>query len=308
MEDVIAKLDLDSLAVLDEVHKTGSVSAAAERLGIAQSTASISLNRLRKVFGDKLFSRTAKGMEPTPFATAIVADVRAALGLLARAQSHSVQFDPAKARQRFHFAMTDIGELGLIPILLEDLQQRAPGVRLAVSIIGENTPRQLEDGAIDIAIGYMPQLEAGFHQRKVSTQRYVCVASKSHPRVQEKLSRRQFTDERHIHVRTAATGHGGIEAALLRHNLKRDVVIELPSFLTATRLAANTELLAVVPYIAAMTLAAREPLQILQLPVQLPEYDAMMYWHERFHDDPANVWFRRVLLEGLEKCGVLLQK
>ena len=67
----MAKLDLEWLSIFDEIYKTGSVSRAADRLGIAQATASIALNKLRNHFGDPLFCRTSRGMEPTPHAQVI---------------------------------------------------------------------------------------------------------------------------------------------------------------------------------------------------------------------------------------------
>jgi DNA-binding transcriptional LysR family regulator len=54
--------------VFVEVYKTQSVSRAAERLGLAQANASIALNKLCRHRGDRLFSRTSRGMEPTPYA------------------------------------------------------------------------------------------------------------------------------------------------------------------------------------------------------------------------------------------------
>ena len=62
----MAKLDLDWLGVFVEVYKTQSVTRAAERLGVEQASASIVLNKLRHHFGDRLFTRTSRGMEPTP--------------------------------------------------------------------------------------------------------------------------------------------------------------------------------------------------------------------------------------------------
>ena len=55
----MAKLDLEWLNVFVEVYKTQSVSRAAEGLGLAQANASIALNKLRRHFGDRLFSRTS---------------------------------------------------------------------------------------------------------------------------------------------------------------------------------------------------------------------------------------------------------
>ena len=63
----MAKLDIDWLNVFVEVYKTQSVSRAAERLGMAQASASIALSKLRRHFGDQLFSRTSRGSpRPTP--------------------------------------------------------------------------------------------------------------------------------------------------------------------------------------------------------------------------------------------------
>ena len=78
----MAKLDLEWLSVFDEIYKTGSVSGAADRLGLAQPTASTALNKLRVHFGDKLFSRTSKGMEPTPRARDIYPEIREVMALL----------------------------------------------------------------------------------------------------------------------------------------------------------------------------------------------------------------------------------
>lgn len=66
----MAKLDLDWLGVFVEVYKTQNVSRAALALGIEQASASIALNKLRRHFGDPLFCRTSRGMEPTPRAKA----------------------------------------------------------------------------------------------------------------------------------------------------------------------------------------------------------------------------------------------
>ena len=32
-------------------------------------------------------------------------------------------------------------------------------------------------------------------------------------------------------------------------------------------------------------------------PLKLPSYDVKLFWHERFHDDPANRWLRGIFAE-----------
>ena len=49
------------LTVLDET----SVSRAANNLGVTQSAVSHTLDKLRKIFGDPLFIRVGRGIEPS---------------------------------------------------------------------------------------------------------------------------------------------------------------------------------------------------------------------------------------------------
>ena len=147
----MARLDLEWLAVFDEIYNTGSVSKAAERLGLAQAVASTMLNKLRVHFGDRLFARTAQGMQPTPFAQKIRPNLREALAQLEQARGQS-NFEPAKARRNFRICMTDISEVVLLPTLLDYLQREAPGVQIETEIVSTASGRRLEDGEVDLAV------------------------------------------------------------------------------------------------------------------------------------------------------------
>jgi DNA-binding transcriptional LysR family regulator len=126
----MAKLDLDWLAVFVEVYKNQSVSKAAVRLGIAQASASIALNKLRRHFDDRLFSRTSQGMEPTPRAQSIYPELAEALLHIERARGTQRGFSPVDARRRFRICMTDISEIVLLPMLVNRLRQTAPGLEI----------------------------------------------------------------------------------------------------------------------------------------------------------------------------------
>src|SRR4051794_36512834 len=107
----MSKLDLEWLAVFDEVYKTGSVSKAADRLGMAQAAASTMLNKLRAHFDDRLFARTAQGMQPTPYAQRLCIHVREVLSQLDQARGSRGGFDPGEAQRTFRICMTDISEV-----------------------------------------------------------------------------------------------------------------------------------------------------------------------------------------------------
>ncbi|MET0964327.1 MAG: LysR family transcriptional regulator [Noviherbaspirillum sp.] len=293
----MAKLDLEWLILFDEIYKTGSVSRAAERRGLAQGSASIALNKLRRHFADPLFSRTSKGMEPTPYAQKIYPALREAMALLEKASGVREVFEPGTADRTFRISITDISEIVLLPTLLNHLRRLAPKVHIEAENISTDSPRRLESGEVDIAVGFMPQLEAGFYQQTLFTQDFVCLAASNHPRIKSKLSKAMFLREAHIVVNSSGTGHSIVDKVLEQHGLEREVALRLPSFLGVARIVAQTELLVIVPRRLGDMLASQEEVRLLDPPVALPAYSVKQHWHERFHADPANAWLRRTLAE-----------
>jgi DNA-binding transcriptional LysR family regulator len=293
----MAKLDLEWLALFDEIYKTSSVSRAAERLGLAQATASIALNKLRIHFGDKLFVRTSTGMQPTPFAQEIYPELREILARLEKARGARTVFAPEVATREFRICMTDISEVVLLPTLLNHLRRVAPKVHIEAEKISTDSPRRLEAGDVDIAVGFMPHLEAGFFQQTLFTQNFVCLMAKNHPRIGARLSKEAFLAEGHIVVTSSGTGHSIVDKLMEQHGIEREVVLRLPSFLGVARIVAQTELLVIVPRLLGDTLASQEQVKLLDPPIALPAYSVKQHWHERFHADPANAWLRRTMAE-----------
>ena len=76
------EIDLNLLVVFNQLLLERRVSRVAEVLGVSQPAVSNSLAKLRRLFGDELFLRTPRGMEPTPFAQQLAETVSQALGLI----------------------------------------------------------------------------------------------------------------------------------------------------------------------------------------------------------------------------------
>lgn len=305
----MAKLDLEWLAVFDEVFKTASVSKAADRLGMAQAAASTALNKLRDHFGDPLFSRTGRGMLPTPFAQSIQPSLRAVLSHLEQAHASHAVFEPAQAQRSFRISMTDISEIVLLPTLINHLRQVAPGIEIDIEKITTDSVRRLQDGEVDLAVGFMPQLDAGFYQQVLFAQNFVCLVAASHPRVATRLGKAAFSRESHVLVSSSGTGHAIVDKVLERAGVQRRIALRVPSFLGVARIVAETELIATVPLRYGEVMARREPIRVLPVPHVLPRYNVKQHWHERFHTDPGNVWLRRTIAQLLgEGTTSLLDK
>jgi DNA-binding transcriptional LysR family regulator len=290
-------MDLRLLAVFDEVYKTRSVSRAADNLGLPQTTVSLALARMRRQFNDALFVRTAAGMVPTPQAEELAQPLRDALELLRTATRHKVVFDPALSSRTFRISMTDISHLEFLPRLVNKVGRLAPGVRIDVLRIDAGTPHALEVGASDLAVGFMPELEAGFYQQTLFSQSFACVVRKGHPRVKGTLTAAAYRREKHVVVTAPGTGHEIVELELKRLGIERSIALSVPTLPGLGNLLANTELVATVPERVAQMLTGIARVQSLPVPWRMPRFAIKQHWHQRFQQDPANRWLRSVVAE-----------
>ena len=286
-----ALLDANLLQLFELIYDTRSVTRAAEQLGLAQPTVSIWLGKLRRQLNDPLFVRTPSGMLPTPEADALIGTVRQALESLRYLVQRETRFDPATSERRFHICMTDASHITLLPQLLAHVRSVAPGVRLGAERIDERTAQRLESGEADLALGLIPELDAGFYQQSLYNQDWVCLANARHPRIGETLSRELYAQEGHINI-VSGTGHRLLDSSLERHHLEHRVVLELPGFLGLSAIVSTTDLLVTLPRHIGETLAALHGLRVFPCPFPIPGFTVRQHWHSRYHNDPGNRWLR----------------
>lgn len=286
-------IDLNLLVVFNQLLVERSVSKVAEHLGLSQPAASNALARLRKLTGDALFLRTTKGMEPTPFAQQLAEPIAQALGLIHGAVNHRASFDPATARRAFTVCMTDIGEVYFLPKLMEELARDARGITLrTVRNTSVNLRDEMEAGRIDLAIGLLPQLKAGFFQRRLFRQRYVCMFRKGHALDKRKVSLSEFSSAQHVVVVSEGTGHGKVDELLERGGVARQVVLTVPHFVAVGHILQHSDMVATVPERLAQALVGPFGLTYVKHPATPPEIAINMFWHAKYHRDPANEWLR----------------
>ena len=148
------QFDLNLLAVFDAIYQEGSVTKAAQKLGLTQSAMSHSLNRLRAYFDDPLFVKIGTRMEPTSRASSMREAVEGVVATVRNEILASARFDPAKAQRVFTLNMTDMGELVFLPALLSRFKKLAPGCSLrTVQVPIEQIEGLLASGAVDLALG-----------------------------------------------------------------------------------------------------------------------------------------------------------
>lgn len=288
--------DLNLLRVFDALMQERKVAAAAGRLGLSAPALSNALGRLRRATGDELFTRTPQGMQPTPRAQAMAATLADALARVEASLALAPSFDPAASTRHFRLAMTDIGEIVFLPTLMRELPRMAP--RLTLGTVRGSTVdlrEAMADGRIDLAIGWLPDLAAGFHKRRLFDQRYVALMAAAHPLAHGRLTTARLAAARHAVVRAEGTGHERVERLLAAAGIARPTVLQLPHFVAVPHIVAASDLVATVPHKLAERVAAPFGLVVRDLPLALPRFEVDLIWHRRVHQDGGNRWLREQL-------------
>lgn len=286
--------DAPLLRLFDVLFTTHSVTRTAEQLGLSQPTVSIWLAKLRTQLHDPLFVRTSSGMQPTPRARELIAPAREALAALRRLSAQPEPFDPAQSTRRFRLCMTEAGQLTLLPMLAAHVRALAPGVSLETGPVDAQTADALASGDADLALGFVPWLEAGLYQQSLFAQDWVCLVHPQHPRVAQGLTLRQYKDEAHVGI-VEGTGTPLLDAALERHRVQRRLALELSTFLGLPAILSATDLVATLPRHTGETLAVMGGLTVHPCPVPVPSFVVKQHWPARLHQDAAHRWLREAV-------------
>ena len=106
----ISSFDLNLFVILNAIYTEGSLTKAAEVVGITQPAVSNALSRLRDKFNDDLFVRTGSGMVPTQKTENMINDVQSALTLIQQSVNEPDAFDPASTKRNFKLSLGDVSE------------------------------------------------------------------------------------------------------------------------------------------------------------------------------------------------------
>lgn len=298
-EPRLAALNLNLLVHLDALLQERHVTSAARREGVTQSAMSHSLAKLRAQLDDPLLVRRGRRNELTPRAAALERPLRATLLDLQRLLARRGRFDPRSIERTFALACPDFLSVLVLPAVLETLARRAPGVSLEV--VPAARPRYAEllaSGELDFALGAVLSPGPGVQRATLYHERFVGLVRKGHP------AARSLTIERYARLGHAlitigeTSGPTWVDDQLRLRGLSRRIVLRTRSFLAAPLLVAQTDLVLTAPERLCRYLAQRYPLVLVDVPVELPEYDEELLWHERFDEDPAHRWLRGVFEEA----------
>ncbi|MEM7303138.1 MAG: LysR family transcriptional regulator [Pseudomonadota bacterium] len=293
----VSNIDINLLKALDALLETESVTKAAALANLSQPAMSRALNRLQHAIKDPLLVRSGRGMVLTPRGEALRTPVRDALAQVSRVFKPQT-FDPSKAQDRFRIMAPDYVAQMIMPTVLGQVFKLAPGVQIEMENLSATGIAEMCEGKISAGFGVV---EDGPELYNVAAQalfedRQVCLMRRGHPLLADGMSLDGYAATPHALLSITGRGGGRIDDVLKEHGLTRTIALRITQFMTISAVIAPTDLIITVPELLAKQLMS-DALQLMPLPkeLQTPSFTVSQIWHERFTQDPAHQWLRRMI-------------
>ncbi|WP_028863258.1 LysR family transcriptional regulator [Psychromonas aquimarina] len=176
------QIDLNQLKVLRVLLEVKNTREAARRLNTSQPAVSRSLANLRVLLDDPLFIRCPNGLEPTPRSLELALSLPLALDGLMDTVFGVKAFDPQTFSGKVTIALNGSIAQWLGPVLIEQITQKAPKIKVLLANWQYSSVQQLLDGEVQIGVNYFP-LESSKQliQRKIGEDQFVVITRKGHP-------------------------------------------------------------------------------------------------------------------------------
>lgn len=292
----IDQLDMNLLRLFEAVYRLGSVSRAADAMGLSQPAASQGLTRLRLALGDALFVRTGGSMRPTLRAERLASVIQPAIASIQDVLREDDAFNPSRSTMTLRLHMSDIGEARLLPELVAALHREAPGIRVQTAPLPHaQIADALETGAIHFALGFLPSV-SGTERMELLSDRYAVLVRAGHPLLAAKHKAGKVQDLRRLEF-VAVRSHSETFRILQELGLDSRLVLTSEHFLALPAIIERTDLAVVMPRAIAMRFTNTERYALLSNTLPRSTFTVSLHWSHRFNLDPAHQWMRRLFVE-----------
>lgn len=296
----ISSFDLNLFVILNAIYTEGSLTKAAQVVGITQPAVSNALSRLRDKFNDELFVRTGSGMVPTQKTENMISDVQNALSLIQQSVNEPDKFNPPLSKRNFKLSLGDISEGRVLPYIMKELYENAPNISLgSYSYKRNDQVHALATNNLDFVVDPVIPNSNEINSLKVFEDDFVAIHRDGHNISKIKnITIEDIVNEKHIHVSRRKMGGHLIDIELDKIGLKRNVALRCQHFLIAPPIIKSTDLI----LMATRSFAKRNNLSFVEIPIEIPSMEYFLIWHKSDEGDGGHIWMKDLITKAFKEA------
>lgn len=288
-------LDTRSLHLFITVMESNSLTEAADKLAVNQSTISHALERLRQIFNDPLLVRSGRSVTPTNRAIELLPQAKQLLSAFERLTENPT-FEPQTADIHYTIAANDFQCEYLLPKLYRQIAPQVKSLQLTVVPSWLPSSNEIRNGGADLIISPKRPDGGDIMQRKLYDFHKRCYYDPSQR--DAPIEAADFINANYIcpnfllDYEAIDLASSATDSVWLRD--KTHVVTN--SFNSAAHFLRGTTSLAIAPDLLANSAFS----DFASVPFPYTEPRTMyLTWSKKFQKDPKHTWFRQQLADLL---------
>lgn len=303
LEQKLARIDLNLLVSLSVLLKEKNVSRSAERLFLSQSAMSRILQRLRDLFEDPLFIRTATGIIPTEKAQSIEALLPDLLQKL-EAILHDDSFSPASCDKHFSISLPTLASHAIFFPLVQSINIEAPAIQLSEHAAMIDPTKALASGYIDFSIHVEAPTEPTIVSSRLAEVSLAIFARKDHPLQSKKnVTLTDCTSYRFLDLlvqdKTNSLFTNPIDRILSEQGVTRNIQLQTTQLSIIAELLSSSDALLIAPSFFTNTSSLNSSLSCLYKfePSKGNAVTLFLLQHQRTVNSAAHQWLANKIIE-----------
>mgnify|MGYP001325524181 FL=1 len=292
----ISSFDLNLFVILNAIYTEGSLTKAAEVVGITQPAVSNALSRLRERFNDDLFVRTGSGIVPTQKTENIIKDIQNALTLMQHSVNEPDTFDEKTTTRAFKLSLGDISEGRVLPYIMKEIDKNAKNISVgSYAYKRSDQVHALATNNLDFVVDPVIPASDEINSFKVFEDDFVAIHREGHPILEiENPTIDNILAQDHLHVSSRKRGLHLIDVELDKIGYRRKVALRCQHFLIAPTIIKSTDML----LFATRSFAKAHHLPFLEIPAEIPSMEYFLIWHKSDEGDGGHIWMKELIINA----------
>ncbi|QMU57224.1 MAG: LysR family transcriptional regulator [Boseongicola sp.] len=292
-------LDFAALRTLRTVYRLNSFSAAAQELGVNQSTISYTIERLRRAFDDRLFVRQGSAIVPTSRCSAMMADIDH-IWTEAERVAEPQSFDPSAMTGSFTIMATFLSRAAIMPRVARKIAGAAPDLHIKLVSGFASARDELLKGRIDIALTPIEIDDSGVYRQNLLTDQYACAINGQNDLATQEFGLKEYANARHLVVNYGPSWQPLYLKKLKEQGLDVKVAFTTGDPADIPHLLQGSDMISTVP----SWIARQFPQSIAVRPCPvLAKTEIKMYWTAGADRSPISMWIRNLIATSVQEMS-----